>query len=376
MEGFNSKKEMLSKQKSVRLLKVGMASIENLDKHSTVRLLFGVLVVLGALYVTAYTYVESNMLKGFPRTNILSMTEQKSPKPYIYRTLVPLSINSIASLTPEYLSQAAGSKVIAIVQSEEWKRRVRPIKAKGFLPLPDNPKLVYKILVNFLVQTGFLIAYAYGISRLSVHFYYSPLLGYLTGLFGIFILLACISPPNKIYDFPVLAFFTWCLVALYRHQWALYLFLFALTTLNKETSIFLTVLSIFLYWDLIPKKQLLGFLLAQLFLYFGITESIKWYYLNWPGQMRYFRGWSSITFSLNKFSVQFVLLISFIAYLCLARWKEIPLALKRSLILVPACIAVYAFYGLYREYRVFYECLPVLTVIAAYTIFAPLKTAS
>lgn len=343
-----------------------------------INIVYVIVLLLACLYATIYQVGKSNLLKPFPNTSAIAMLKGYSPKPFAYRTLLPQMTHAIVFITPEAVAVSVGNAVSQMVQGETVTTLIKMAGWKGFVT--DNikgPIDVYAISVLVFLMWVALCVYGLALYWLCAFFFprhrWMP---YLTSLFGIFLVTPFIISVSKLYDFPVLALFALSMLFLYRQQWGAYLLCFALATLNKETSLLLTGLFALVYGRDMPRSQFIDLLKKQIVLFLVIIGVTRLMFINNHGS-EYWHNLVPIVFSNFRDVGALHIVILIMGFrLVTAHWRKIPLPLRQSVWLFAACIVLYYFFGKYREYRVFFECFPGMTLIAGYTLFRPLEAPS
>lgn len=338
---------------------------------------YALILTILCFYMTVYTFGVSNMLKNYPNTSIIEMVNEESPRPFVYRALVPVITNSIVAITPQITQEIIGQAAYNLSKSEAMGELIESAKWDGYYT--ENIRSVYdyyKIVVVFFITFGFLVAYGAALYHLSkIFFPQYKILPYATSLFGLFLVIPFVKSVSKIYDFPVLALYGFCLISLYRRKWAEYLTLFALATLNKESTFLLIAFFSILFRKELKNPPYLHLLIAQCAIFIFIISGLHFIYADNRGANFWHNLVPIIFLSFRDFtSVHMMVLITIFALLT-ARWNEVPSDLRKSIWLLAGCTFLYYFFGLFREYRIFYECFPGLTVIASYTLFKPLEKA-
>jgi hypothetical protein len=85
------------------------------------------------------------------------------------------------------------------------------------------------------------------------------------------------------YDIPSVLFITLGLILLYKRSFTWYYPLFILATFNRETTIFLTFIFLFVFWGRLGKKELTLHIAAQAFAWIIIKTILHFIYENNPG---------------------------------------------------------------------------------------------
>ena len=173
------------------------------------------------------------------------------------------------------------------------------------------------------------------------------------------------------YDIPSLLFFTAGLIFVYEGKWWWFYPLFAVATLNRETSIFLTLTTALVWFDRQARLRTVGHVAVQGLLWL----TIKWLLFD------AYRGNPSSGYGLFqpqlKMNIAMVLYQPATALAALSTWAYlwIPVAgrfnrirhrqLRRTLLIVPCVAAAMLPVGVINEVRIYAELLPVVLAAAA-----------
>ena len=170
---------------------------------------------------------------------------------------------------------------------------------------------------------------------------------------------------------PQLFLFTFSLWLLYKRKWRQYLVVFILTTLNKETSIFLSAIFLLYYVKRLDKKTFYSLLSLQVFFYLIIRFSLMWFFRNNPGDIIYPGFFEHMKeYKQHPILLLFTILLFFSILFFIKRNWENKNDFLRSATIVPVFILpLYFWGGMPMEFRVFLEALPILGVL----IFSPKK---
>jgi hypothetical protein len=178
--------------------------------------------------------------------------------------------------------------------------------------------------------------------------------------------------PYYPYDIPSVLFFTVGLLLIYERRWGWFFPLFAIATLNRETSIFLAVASLFVLFDRYSRPRLALIVGSQLAIWVAIKAFLWVVY-----QQNRWMGYGLYQFQL-KVNAATLLEHPVKGFIALATWGCLWLAvviwhrrihdvyLKRTLWTVPVFIAGMLFAGFVIELRIYGEVLPV--VLAAFWV--------
>jgi hypothetical protein len=177
------------------------------------------------------------------------------------------------------------------------------------------------------------------------------------------------------YDFATAFFFTFSLALLARDKNSAYLLLFPIATLNRETTVLLS-----LFWAILsfqkmgfPKFMLQG--AYQAIVYILIRVMIMRVFTYAPGPLLEWTFTDNVATFLKeplKTSV-LILLFAFGIYVVTHKWSEKPVFLRLVFLVVfPPLVALHLLVGLWWEVRVYAEIFPVLVMLAIWGILPAL----
>jgi hypothetical protein len=313
------------------------------------------LLFLGILFIIVTMVIGSFVRNGIDeseKARFNEMIDGTAYKPFVERAIVPLVIRAIVSLLPYELIQKVnswGSTHIKYLSSNG-----RDIKFVTFI---IAVAIWYISIMGFAITQIKLTNFFYSVSD---NFALSLAIISVAGLPIFF------KYYSHIYDFTQLFLFTLTLYLLAKQKWGLYLLLFALASLSKETTI-LAVIIYFLYYRSILSRQLfIKLLISQLILFAIIRFSLLMIYFNNKGGVVEFplvRNLSMEPFSFSQF-VSFV----FVGILLIYDWKGKPLFLRTSLSIAIPLVLLGLLFGRFDEYRIYYEVYSIVLLLLAYSI--------
>ncbi|MGH9143566.1 MAG: hypothetical protein ACRD2I_20715 [Vicinamibacterales bacterium] len=187
--------------------------------------------------------------------------------------------------------------------------------------------------------------------------------------------------PYYPYDIPSVLLFTVGLLLIYERRWLWFFPLFAIATLNRETSIFLAVVSLFVLFDRYSWQKLTLIVGSQLAIWVVIKAFLWVVY-----QQNRWMGYGLYQFQL-KVNIATLLTQPIKSVSALATWGCLWLAvviwhrrirdvsLKRTLWTVPVFIFGMMFAGFVIELRIYGEVLPIV-LAAFWVVFLDLVTES
>ena len=173
---------------------------------------------------------------------------------------------------------------------------------------------------------------------------------------------------NRMYfpfDMPGIALFTLGLVFLARRQWFLFYPLFALATVNRETTWFLTVILIAVEWGRIPGRMLLLHVVAQAAIWVAVKFALAQAYPGGPqfanmiGQN--VRTWTGmLTFTNLKDWGKLLLMFGGLWLLVPFVLREQPRFVRRALLTFPVFLLPMLVVGTIDEARLYAEWVPLV----------------
>src|SRR5215813_11848319 len=180
--------------------------------------------------------------------------------------------------------------------------------------------------------------------------------------------------PYYPYDVPSVMFFTLGLLLIHDERWWWYYPLFVIATLNRETSIFLAVVTALVFFDRYPWPKLAALVLSQAAIWTAIKGALWIVY-----QHNRWMGYGLYEYQL-KVNIATILTSPLKAVIALATWGCLWMAvvvwyprisdpfMRRTLWTVPVFIAGMFFAGVIIELRIYGEMLPIV-LAAAWVVF-------
>jgi len=282
------------------------------------------------------------------RFGIGPMVYGTAHKPFVYRVLVPGIVRVVTPLIQyNWVEAAIDNPVLG-----SWLSQ---------LDVSTYPREVF---VTLLVLYASLLGFAYVFMRLMEVLRYSRVTTVIMTV-GLLLLAPQYFSYGKLYDLPTLFLFTAGLWLMAKMQWGWFLFAFILASLNKETSILLTLIFIVYYWKRLDRESYLYLAIVQLILYGLIKAVLTLVFLNNPGTIVEYHLQDHIEIiSMAPFIlVLSSLSVGIVAWLAAKDWGRKPAFIKSCLVMIPPLIGLYVLFGFPFEVRVFLEALPVITLL-------------
>lgn len=309
--------------------------------------------LLAACLLVFALYLNVTNIGGNKRASLLKMMDGTAALPFQGRVLVPATIKILANLIPANL-----------VAPIDW-----PIFAPALNNLSDNTGNTLParlaILIMFLSLIGSVLVLQLLMRKLGFPDRAIDLWSTIYPLTLIIFFLAA-----YVYDLPNLFLFSAALYLLAPpastqrqsfRTWLLYLALFTLATLNKETSILLVLVYAFAYFRKLANPQFFSLAILQILIYASIRYGLLSLYSNNPGSaVEYYWPLYLTSPLLLLISVMvFGLLFFFMA----RNWTSKPLFLRQALVMGLPLLALYFLFGYPLEIRVFLEVYPVVFLL-------------
>jgi hypothetical protein len=277
-------------------------------------------------------------------------------RPYAYRVLLPVTANLLAPLVDGPTALRLGRQSESILGERFFRARLngRLFPRQVILLLG----MMYLSLVGFAVSMWFFLrdlGYGFGLR------YALPPLLLLTSLL--------FSGFGYIYDFTLLCLFTLGLWLMYRQAWGWYLLAFALGTLNKETTILLSLVFVLYFLRRMPRRKFALLLAAQVGLYAVLQGLVRYRFRNSPGglvewhlpdQIATFRA---IAGSAPWLFAVWAAAIAVIIVLIARGWRRKPEYIRYAMILVPIFLVLFILWGYPLEIRAMLEVLAPVVIL-------------
>lgn len=323
-------------------------------------------ILFGILFIIISTSVIGSFMRvgidGYPRAMFQELVQGKAYKPFVYRRLVPATIKITSSLIPEKIKTEINNL------GEKHSDFLKQYISIGELSV-ELTDLLIAIVIWYLSIFGFALM----LMKLINHFYITNERVLLSlALIAVMGLPIFFKFYSYMYDFTNLFLFTLNFYLLARSKWSLYLIFFGLLTFSKETSLFLVFIYFIWYYKKLSKSQFLRLLLIQVLIYIIIKGTINSIYSSNPGTVLEFNIFNNLgnpPYSIAQF-VSFILIGLGITY----NWKSKPKFLKYSfVVLLPVILGLALLFGIWDEYRIYYEIYPLIFILITHTVLIHYK---
>jgi hypothetical protein len=272
-------------------------------------------------------------------------------KPFICRQLVPLTLQLLDRVTPDAVAHGV--------------RKLGDAMSPYLLPR-DFPAGVDPLNYYFLAGIMWLSLLGYSLLGRRVYhhlFPASPDRGWTGAGLLLFNFLLCVHRVGHIYDFTVLMLMMSLIAAIAYERHGLYLLLFTLSCVNKETTILATVAYTAYFFGRVRWRFLALHVAAQVMIFLSIYGLLRYVFANNQGEAIVCSIPLHMEWLLSR-RPPFYLGVVALTFLLLYRWSEKPLLLRRGVWMVAANGLLFALGGFPAEWRGFYETAPLLALIA------------
>ena len=292
----------------------------------------------------------------------------EATRPYVYRTLLPSTVRALA-IVSERAFGLAGMDL-----------SVHPISRFGgrLLGATGAPAAAMQYSHEYgicaLVIAACFIGFARALRRLILHFYpeYPRFVSHLAPILALMAIpLLFFRYGNHMYDPMTLLVFTLSGYLIAKRRHLLYLAVFPLASLNKESAILLILVFLVREAGVMPRRRLALLSLWQ-FLSFALIKSwLTYTFKGNPGTFVDFHLLDHNAMLLGDpgFYLKTLAVVMPMAILVGHRWSDKPLFLRRSLVFcsVPL-LGLAIFLGFADELRGYYELYPFVLLLAIPTV--------
>lgn len=280
----------------------------------------------------------------------------RADRPYIYRALLPVAANLLSPLLDPRLAARIGAVAERALGENFFLRRFDGAE------YPSQAVLILVMMYLSLVGFG-AVAFQF-LADLG----YFPWVRYL-GAVALLLGTALFMQFGYIYDFTTLFMFSLGLLLMFRLQWGAYMVVFALGTLNKETTIFLSLICVLYYWHRLSRRRLLGLLSIQLAMYGLVQGMLRFVYRQNPGSAALWHypdqvaAIKALALSDPFRLILMSLILMMVAALIVYRWSQKPRILRTGLAVLPMFLVLFMLWGYPNEIRVMLEVYPIVAIL-------------
>ena len=291
-------------------------------------------------------------INQYKRSMFLDTVNGQAYRPFAYRVLLPITVRTVASITPQNVHETFS----AFVKDHRFSLQV-------FTTNQWETDAAYTYFIASLLMWLSFIGFGHYTAKLTMLTLKLDETPGLRALLAVSVLLAL--PPffkytSYIYDPPQLFLFTLALYFLASDRLRAFVISFIFCVINKETAILLIPIYAVMYYKQQPRRQFLGITALLVALYLLIKLSINYAYRISPG----FTVETHLledNFRILTYGWTFTGLLTFAVYLWLLiyKWDEKPYFLKVAFLCTfPILLGMTLLFGLIDEWRDYYEAYP------------------
>ena len=321
-----------------------------------------------SLLITGLAVTSSAIIADHSDSGIINTADGTGETPFVYRAFLPQLTNAIAYITPQVLQESVAQGARSLAKST-FERKMFILDERIGAPQMWQTHNLYRITIYICLMYAALLAYALLLEPLAQSFFpEKKIFALIAPLYGLFIVLPFVDKDFHGYDFPSLMFFALMLLCMQRQQWKAYLLCFALSCFNRETTLLMLGVFLVTHYKSMDRAMLLKLAVLQAVIWLaeiGLLHSIFAANHAWIGPERLY----IIGDELRSFGTEKLLALLALWLLLSSQWQRMPLLLKNIAWLLPLYIGLYLGFGMFREYRVFYDIFPFAALITGYTLF-------
>ena len=314
----------------------------------------GILIISGMFAFSFFIVHFNNMESDLLSDNVY----HRSQRPFVYRTLVPTSVNFLSRLVPGRLKRSAEH----FVRTDPRMNQIFTVEAatqSGTGKLKFETHYPIETVVAVLLMFASLLGFLYTVGQLY-RFYYtgSPWFGALVPAMAALGFVPWISYTSHVYDLTTLMLSSLLYWTLAKEREGAFLLIFFLTCINKETAILGSIVFATYRWlqgRLLLKRTLI-LLAVQIGIFVTVKTLISYLFRENAGQILEVHlfdinaGWLSqwlrrgYTVSLLTTFVIFVIAVCY-------DWTRKPLLFRSGLAIVPFLAVLGILFGVFDEWR-------------------------
>ncbi len=296
------------------------------------------------------------------RATVERMVYGVAHKPFVYRILLPCTVRAVMSCIPYKLKQSLtrslgdSSVIDSLFHKTVWNKQ----------------RYLLEYLILFVLIYISLLAYVFSLHYLFTAIYprVAPVIApsvSLLSLLGLPLYFADVH--IYLYDFTTLFLFTLGLALMARKKWRMFLLVYLVSCLNKETTILLTMLFC-VHFFRTEKLNRLGFLKllgSQILIFSVVKITLYMIFKNNQGCAMEHHFMRNLNFISKPYPLATVLHGLVLLMLTGYAWGEKHRFVKHGLIILPALLVASFLWGWIEEIRGYYEVYPIFVLLISHT---------
>jgi len=315
-------------------------------------------IILSALVFGVFLYRPG--INGYYRAMFGEMVYGTAAKPFVQRALLPTTVRLITLAIPPHTrtdihyslgEHAAVENLFTILG---WEQRY-------LMEYFIAALLMYMSLWGFVWALRYLLSGVYQVSAVVRDVFTLIVLAGLTQFFCYY---------SYLYDFPAVFLFTLGLALMLRAKWKLFLVVYMIACLNKETTILLTVVFAVHFWSRtrMTRARFAELLLAQLTMFAAVKIVLFAAFRYNPGSLVEMHLRDHNLGLLGAYPLTAVFGWCGLVLLLFYKWSDKPLFLRHSLWIVVPLVGLTFCFGFLDELRDYYEAYPVVALLLLHSV--------
>lgn len=305
-------------------------------------------------------FVREPGINGYERAMFADMVYGKAHKPFVYRMLLPAAVRLTMAVIPSHVRRSL---------TESMGRN--PIADKVFSKLRWEKEYAVEYGIALVLMFLSLLGFVFSIRYFFASVFSAPrIFGDVVSLVALLGLPPFFQNYSYLYDFPTLFLFTLSLALMVRARWRLFLPVFVITCLNKETAILLTLIFTIHFFNKEKlDRSLFGrLLLYQLAVFLLIKGALFLIFENNPGSFVEFHFVNHNLLRLEPYPLSTVLTWIAVATLIFYKWYDKPDFLRHGSWIIAPLFFLTLLFGYVDELRDYYEAYPIVVLLMTHTV--------
>ena len=329
------------------------------------RALYVIITVI--LFVVVFSLFIAKGISGFSPAMFADMVYGKAYKPYVYRALLPATVRFLTKAIPP-------AQKASLDQFLDENHIVQSISNRLlFAKAQQDRRYLTEYAIALLVMFLSLLGFFWSLRYLFRSLYRAPVI--YTDIVSLAALIAlpyCFKYYSHLYDFPTLFLFTLGLGLMCNKQWGLYMIVFILGCLNKETAILLTLLYAVHYRQRMDKAEFKKLLLLQVFMFLFIKSMLTVIFIHNPGTVVEFHLFDHNLQLLGLYPAKTIALWMGIAAVVMVllfhHWSDKPQFLRDGIWICIPLVCCILLFGFVDELRDYYEIYPIIFLLVFHSM--------